>query len=129
MARQGITMKKNVLFAAFAVLTVVFYASCDTVVSDTNGPSDPNNPGGPSNPVNTVSKPSALGGSATYSQAIAKLDAIIAYCESSNPVLNLTTKNYAQTYKSVTMPTTKTFWSSVRAAHITYINGLILLLI
>ena len=115
MASKKETLKKKLLFAAFAVLTVVFCAACDTGSGGTNGPG------------NTGSKPTILANTATYSQAIAKLDEIIAYCNSHNPDANHVAKTNAEAWKLNTMPQYQSQWSQphIATTNVSMINAII----
>jgi hypothetical protein len=69
----------------------------------------------------SVSKPSKLSNDASYSQAAAKLDEIITYCDAHPGMTNNTIKSSAQLLKS-TISSYQSWWSSMAGSLITEIN-------
>jgi hypothetical protein len=72
----------------------------------------------------TGSKPGTLATTATYSEAVAKLDAIIAYCNSNPGTTNDGIKAQAQSLKT-SISVYESYWSSVGATYVLSINTLI----
>ncbi|MDR0567639.1 MAG: hypothetical protein LBG87_00335 [Spirochaetaceae bacterium] len=105
--------KKTLFGFAALFLAAVFSLTCLACKNEEEGDS-----GGDSG----ASKPAELSSSATYNDAVAKCNAIIAYCDAHPGDTNDSVKSSVQTYKNPTLSSYQSTWASMKTAAIAQIN-------